>query len=502
MSVDATILARIERLEALLAERDRQLAERDARIAQLEQRVAEFEERLASNSSNSGKPPSSDSPSARAKRRKAASQRRKRSGRKRGGQPGHKGHSRELVPVEEVEAVVPCRPETCRGCGEALPGGLEPVAVHREQVFELPPIKPHVTEYQCERLACPACGTETSGVKPADAPRGGFGPRLTAFVAMLTGVFHLGRRRAVELLRDAVGVRMSLGAVSACERRVSDALSAAHEEARKHVASSSDTRYVDATTWWSGTSMTAVWVVATSAVTFLAITARSTRAALLGLIDRVSGRLVCDRATVFNCWVGDARQTCWAHLLRYFESMLQRDGPSNGVGYHLCLLTGAMFHVWHESKTGRIDRARLQAALRDPRNDPLPHAKRAPMSLVEHFRRLLEEGTRCDHAKTAGTCRDLLTKHWDAMWTFLDVEGVEPTNNHGERELRWAVLWRKRSFGTQSDRGDRFAERILTTARTLRKQQRHLHTFLVQSLRADWGDAPRPSLLPSDHAAP
>ena len=508
MSVDAAILARMERLEALvaerdcqLAERDRQLAERDALIAKLERRVVELEELLGANSSNSGKPPSSDTPAERAERRKTTSRHRKRSGRKRGGQPGHKGHSRKLVALEDVDEVVPCRPEVCCGCGATLLPGVEPVTVQREQVFELPPIVPLVTEYRRERVACGACGIETVGARPAGAPPGGYGPRLTAFVAMLTGVYHLGRRRVVELLLDGLGVRMSLGAVSGCEHRVSGALAAAHDEAREHV-SNAETRYVDATTWWSGSASASVWVVATTVVTFLAITARSTRQALLGLIGRVAGRVVCDRATVFDCWVGSARQTCWAHLLRYFEAMLERAGPSRRIGYDLCLLSGAMFHVWHQLKAGAIDRACLQVALRDARYDPLPEARNAPMSFVERVRALLEEGTRSDHPKTAGTCRDLLDKHWDSLWTFVDVEGVELTNNHGERELRWAVLWRKRSFGTQSDRGDRFAERILTTARTLRKQERHLLTFLVQSIRAAWSGTAPPSLLPSDHVTP
>lgn len=493
MATNADILARVQQLEAKLAERDRQLAERDAEIATLKRRVAELEERLNKNSSNSGKPPSSDSPSDRAARRRKYTKRRKRSGKRRGGQRGHKGHQRELVPLDQVDEVVQCRPTNCRTCGDTLPPEQEPVGFRRDQVFELPPLKPEVTEYQHLQVPCP-CGTVTEGDRPADAPPGGFGPRLTAFAAMLTGVYHLGRRKAVELLRDGLGVRMSLGALSTCERRVSDALEQAHAEAQEHVASA-ETRHIDATTWWSGTTHTAVWVVATSVISFLAITVRSTRAALMGLVGRLAGRVVCDRATVFNCWKGAARQTCWAHLLRYFEGMAARDGPSARIGHDLCLHTLAMFSAWHDFKAGGIDRAGLRAALREPRGDP-------PEVFVDRFRALLEQGTSCGHEETEGTCRNLLTTHWDEMWTFVDVEGVEPTNNHAEQELRPAVLWRKTSFGSQSDRGDRFAERILTAARSLRKQSRHLHSFLVASLRASWNGACPPSLLPRDHDTP
>ncbi|MFT7578904.1 MAG: transposase [Myxococcota bacterium] len=239
-----------------------------------------------------------------------------------------------------------------------------------------------------------------------------------------------------------------------------------------------------------------MWVIATAAISFLAITARSTRAALLDLVGRDNGRVVCDRATAFNSWKGPVRQTCWAHLLRYFEAMAPRDGPSGRIGHQLCTLTFLMFSAWHDFKAGRIDRAGFQTALRQPRGDP------QPIPFVEGFRTLIDEGRRCENPETAGTCRNLLKLHWDEMWTFVDVKGVEPTDNHAEQELRPAVLWRKRSFGTQSDRGDRLAERILTAARSLRKQSRHLHNFLVESLHAAWcGDAP-PSLLPRDQPTP
>lgn len=479
----------IAELTAKLAERDAQLAERDARIAALEREVATLKEKLGQNSRNSGRPPSGDSPSERASRPKRSKTGGGTGGRTRGGQRGHRGHARELYPSDQVTAAVPCRPVACRGCGEPFESESTAVSVRREQVVELPEVALEVTEYSLERHYCACCGETTEGARPAHAPAGGFGPRLTAFAAMLTGAWHLSRSRAVHLLSDGFGVRMSTGAISACERRMSDALADSHAAALEHVASS-ETRYIDATTWFSRGNRASVWVVATAAITLLTITANATRKALLGLVGRVTGRVVCDRATVFNVWVGEARQTCWAHLLRYFEAMAQRDGASARIGEDLCGATLAMFSVWHDFKRGELTREQLRASFFEPRGDP------DPKRFLDRFRDLLLEGTRCGHPATAGTCHDLLDHHWDALWTFIKVDDVEPTNNHAERELRSTVMWRQRCFGSQSERGDRFVERMGTVVRSLRKQRRAIYPFLVDSIQATTAGQSVPSILP------
>jgi len=493
MTVLDELLERFKALEATLvecdrqlAQRDRQLAERDATIAALERRVAELEERLNRYSGNSSKPPSTDSPAQREERRNRNAARGKRSCKKQGAQPGHKGHKRALIPPEQVTEVVVCAPESC-DCGLELDVSHD-VAVHREQVVELPPITPVVTEYRLHRRQCAGCGQIHVGQRPAGAPPGGFGPRVTSLAAMLTGAFHLSRRSAVALLRDVFGVGMSTGALSNCERRAAAALETSHEEARAHVQSA-EARHIDATTWYTKSTRAAVWVVATSLVTLIAMTANASRAALLGIVGRITGRIVVDRATVFNCWEGDQRQTCWAHLLRYFEGMAQRDGPAGQVGTALCTLTLAMFSIWHDFKRGTITRAELQATLKTARGDPKPEV------FVERFRAVLDYGRVCGDRAVEGTCRDILERHWDSLWVFLEVDDVEPTNNHAERELRSTVKWRQTSFGSQSERGNRFAERIMTASRTLRKQARPLYPFLHDTLAAHWSEQPKPSLL-------
>lgn len=496
MSALDDLIGRLQSLEATLAERDRelaerdrQLAERDERIAALEARLAELEKLLGRNSSNSGRPPSSDSPADRLNRRERAAERGKGSGKKRGAQPGHKGHKRQMFPPEDVTEIVICAPTSCGGCGEDLDASHDVAAAQREHVVELPPVRPHITEYQLHSRGCAACGLVTVGKRPVGAPPGGFGPRLTAFAAMLTGGYHLSRRRAAALLRDAFGIRMSTGALSRCEHRVSEALAESYEEAREHVQRA-ETRHIDATTWYTNANHSAVWVVATTLVTLFAMTASASRAALLSIVGRVTGRVVVDRATVFNCWTGDKRQTCWAHLLRYFEGMAQqRDGPASQVGLALCNLTFAMFSIWHEFKKGTMTRAQLQAALREPHGEP------EPVAFTQRVRDLLRYGEVCGHPATQGTCRNILENHWGALWVFVDVDGVEPTNNHAEQEIRPTVKWRQTSFGSQSDRGNRFAERIMTVSRTLRKQQVPLHEFLYDVVDATWTGRNRPALL-------
>lgn len=117
-------------------------------------------------------------------------------------------------------------------------------------------------------------------------------------------------------------------------------------------------------------------------------------------------------------------------------------------------------------------------------------------AVMECVEALLEEGAACGHRKTAGRCRKILELRL-ALWTFVRAEGVEPTNNAAERALRPAVLWRKGSFGSGSERGSRFAERMLTVAATCREQGRNVLDYLVAACEAHARGEPAPSLLPS-----
>ena len=159
-------------------------------------------------------------------------------------------------------------------------------------------------------------------------------------------------------------------------------------------------------------------------------------------------------------------------------------GPTGPSGASYFEYTALIFEYWHGYKDGQLTREELQFYMQPLQRD---------------FEQLLARGTKCGSAGISGACADIL-EHREALWTFVTNEGVEPTNNHAELELRDFVLWRKRSFGTRSERGDRFAERIMTVVRTARKQGLDLLDFLVRSIKASLGAIAAPTLLVGDAA--
>ena len=475
---------RIAELEAALAARDAQLAGRDARIAELEQRVdelsarlAELAEKLGQNSRNSHRPPSSDPPAARGQRRGKGKSKSKR---KRGAQPGHRPAQRQLLPPENVDKVVDLFPSHCDDCAKPLPEVPDANAM-RFQVTEVLPVEPYITEYRRHAVRC-SCGHTTCAVHDQQ-PASPFGPRLMALVALLTGVYHLSRRKAAELLGDIAGVRISVGAVSNVEARVSSAVRPAVEVAWDRVREA-DVKHTDGTSWFQSGLSRSLWTIATVAATVFKIVADGSKQTLAPLYGALQGILVSDRAKALNFWAMARRQVCWAHLVRKFVSFAERDGPAGSIGRELLDYTGLVFEYWHDYRDGKLSRDRFIAWMAPLRQQVQAALQRAVDAQLGHV---------------SGSCADILA-HAAALWTFVDHAGVEPTNNHAERELRAFVLWRKRSFGTQSDRGNLFAERLMTVAHTARKQRRHVLTFLTDCCQAWLHDSAPPSLFTASTA--
>jgi len=475
---DADLAAR----DADLAARDADLALERARRIELEEQVAklteavrEMRELLGRNSSNSNKPPSSDPPGTGA----GLPKRKKGKGGRRGGQKGHRGTHRALVAAEQVNDFVELFPHECESCWEPLPKTPDPLA-KRYQYTELKPLAAHTTEYRRHAVVCPCCGYKTrAAYDPEVIPRFAFGPRLMAVVAMLTGVYHLSRRQAVRLLWELLGVRMSLGAVSAIEKRVAEAVEPAVDEAMAE-ARKSAIKHADGTSWLRAGAMLSLWVIATTAVTvFKVLDDGKTKTLRAKLFGRVRGILVSDRATTLMFWAMKRRQVCWAHLMRKFVSFSERDGPAGKIGKELLDYTSLLFDYWSRFREGRMDRATLIARM-------------APVR--PRVEELLERGKAAKVRGLSGSCEDIL-QHRDALWTFIERDGIEPTNNHAERELRGFVLWRRRSFGSRSERGDQFAERMMTIAHTARKQGRNVLAFLVACCAPRPAGTRAPSLL-------
>jgi len=438
----------------------------------LQAQVDTLQEQLKQTSQNSSRPPSSDPPQSQRPRRP-------RSKRRRGGQPGHPGHTRTLLPVEEVHEVVVLKPEACPQCHAPLSG--DDPQPWRHQVIELPPIQPVVTEYQWHQLVCAICGEVTRAPWPMGVPSGTYGPRVQATVALYTGAYRLSKRTTQQMMDDVFGVPVSVGTISQLEQATTAAIAAPVEDAQTAVQGQK-VAHLDETRWRQGGKLAWLWVAVTSIVTvFVVRLSRGADVARELLGETFSGILVTDRYSAYNWYPVRWRQVCWAHLLRDFEAMRGRGGPSKDLGDALLAQAHQMFTWWHRVRDGTLKRSSFRSAMTPVRRE------------VE---RLLEAGSRCGVPKTAGTCQDILQRR-EALWTFVQVEGVEPTNNTAERAIRPGVLWRKGSFGTQSAEGSRFVESMMTVVATLKHQKRNVLEYLTAACEAALRGEAAPSLLPA-----
>lgn len=455
-----------------IAELEKLVEQQRKQIAALTEQVAKLTEQLRQSSRNSSKPPSSDGPEAAPRKKK------RRGKRKRGGQPGHDKHERALVPVEQVDKLVVLRPEQCGCCGAKLDG--DDPSPHRHQVFEIPQVKPHVTEYQQHSLGCDACGAVTTKPLPEGVPTRAFGPSVDATVSLLTGAYRLSKRMGAALMRDLYRLNMSLGSVVACERAASEALAQPVDEARAFVAEPM-MKHADETSWREAGKKAWLWTVVTQFVTVFMIHARRNTEAAQQLLGRAVGVLHSDRHGAYNWWPQKLRQLCWAHLERDIIAIAERGMDSERIGDALLDEVHRMFHWWHRVRDGTLARTTFQVYMRP---------------LIKRVEALLAEGTTLPNLRTARTCAKIL-KLKDALWTFVRIAGVEPTNNAAEQAVRHGVIWRKTSFGTQSAAGSRFVERILTVRATLRQQDRDVLAFIRNACEAALHGRRPPSLLPA-----
>ncbi len=387
---------------------------------------------------------------------------------------------RALLPADQVTRRERRDPKHCRRCAASLASAraLEPL---RHQVVEIPQIVPDVTEYVLGRRCCPFCDTVTTAPLPDGVPQGMCGPRLSSLIVLLTGAYHLSRRNTATLMQDVLGVKLSLGSVSNVEKRMTPALAPAHAEALARVRQAR-VKHLDATSWSKNGESSSLWTFASRLATAFVITSNATTETVRAVVGRMRGTLVTDRAPQFGFWAMEQRQICWAHLVRRFKAFSESSCPEvKRLGEALLLLSQLHLVEWHRLQDGLAQREELQDLVR--RIEPLflTHLERA---VALHLRGV------------SGACANLLT-HRGALFTYAFVPGVPPTNNHAERELRGFVLWRKQTAGTRSDRGDRFAERVMTVVHTLRKQGRHVLHYLEQVSLATLSGQSSPALMPS-----
>jgi transposase len=451
-------------------------------------------EQVKQNSKNSSKPPSQDA----AKGFKAKTK--EKSKKKPGGQPGHEGHERPLYPIEQCQEVKEHYPDCCIECGAGLMG--EDSDPYRVQIVEIPKVVPQVSEHRFHCLECQACGTLTRAWDEAMINGSGYGERVVAHVAVLSGQYRQSHQMVQELMDELFGVKLSVGSINRLRQESSDAVAQVVEAAHQYVQSQAQVN-IDETSFAQGNGdgknpnrrQGWLWVVVTPLVSYFSVLLGRSQAMCEQLLgEAFAGMVGSDRFSAYNYLDLEHRQLCWAHLKRDFTRMAERTGVSGELGTALLEQQRLLFEQWYRVRDGTLSRAELIAVV-------VPIRHQIQTLLQEGAGYAISKDEQTPLAKTARTCQQLL-KVEAALWTFVTTEGVEPTNNAAQRALRPAVLWRKNSFGSQSQAGSLFVSRLLTVVTTLRAQNRPVLDYLVEACRAARQGRSAPSLLPADASTP
>jgi len=458
---------------AVLLRMDEQIRRLEARVARQDERIAVLERKLNRSSRNSSSPPSVDPPNKKPKWGKDPS------GRSQGAQSGHEGHGRELLPLSAVDEVIEHWPERC-GCGHVFAAG-DLLAVGdplRHQVEELPVISAQVIEHRAQRVCCPGCGRHTRAEIPSDIARSAFGPRLQAAVAALSVRNRVSRRDVVELCEELFGVRVCAGTVDAILTRIADALEDPYEDLLGRVRSS-ESLNMDETGWRLKGSQRTLWGMFTGRHAFFQVASGRHEEHAKRLLAGHEGIVTSDRWWAYSHLPLPRRQLCWSHLRRDFTAHAEGLAAEKEFGEHGLALCERVFWAWEVFQhTG--DRRELKRTIRSLQREYKP--------IIRRYASKRARNKRC-----RGMARNLL-KAWPALWTFASHNDVEPTNNHAERSLRSAVIYRKLCLGSQSEGGERRIERLLSTHTTCRLQHRSLFAYLAEALTTHARGHPVPVL--------
>lgn len=426
----------------------------EAENKKLKIECADLKEHLNNNSSNSSLRPSSDF------KKKKKKNNRQSSGKKGGGQPGHKGHHRELLPTDQVDFFLNCAlPESCL-CGGKIKSSGDYI---RHQVHELPILKLNVTEYHLHKGCCENCRSNHIASLPTGVTWGITGPRLTGFMSDLITKYGLSRREQKAFLSEHFNFNISLGTVfnkqkivnAAMESPVAELLPIVKESISVHSDETGHNR--DGKNQW-------MWGFISNTAAHFSIHASRGKKVLRAMMSDFKNIVVSDRYAAYNIFDSSQRQLCWAHLKRDFTKLSEKENKIIArIGKNLLESESALFKIWHEFKSEKISRDELL---------------RQTKPIRQHIGELLEQGSYTDPIlKAARFCKNLL-QNFNALWTFLDTDNVEPTNNHAERSLRPSVIWRKKYFCTRSDYGTEYVARSASINMTCRLQKKSSFEFL------------------------
>jgi transposase len=452
---------------------DAQIQALTARVARQDERIAQLERRLNRSSRNSSIPPSADPPASTPKRGKDPS------GRKQGAQPGHEGKGRPLLPTWAVDGVIEYWPERC-GCGHAFVPE-ERVAVGkpvRWQVEELPVISVNVTEHRCYRVCCPGCGRPRRAELPPHIAQSAFGPRFQAAVATLCTRNRVSRRDVAELCEQLFSSRISTGTADAILARASEALAEPHADLLAALRGASAVN-MDETGWRTAGERRALWGIFDRRHAYLHVAPDRHEDHAKELLAETKAIVTSDRWWAYAHLPLARRQLCWAHLKRDFAAHAEGLAAEKEFGEYGLKLCERVFWAW-EIFQNTNDRRELKRTIDGLQRDfkPIIHRYASKRARNKYCR---------------GMARNLL-KAWPALWTFAAHPDLEPTNNHAERSLRSAVIYRKLSLGTQSEGGERRIERLLSAHTTCRLQRRSLFVYLTDAITAHARGDPVPLL--------
>jgi transposase len=458
--------AELDQTRAELAQTKDLLKRALEEIGKLCEEVTKLKDQINRNSKNSSKPPSSDQkgntdPNSPKKERLK-----------------RKGMARTPFPQERVDHSVQCLQENCPHCGSStihLNGQLPEIL----QQAELPDVKATVTEYQLLKYGCGTCGKNSVAPLPCGVPDSAFGPKLMGLLVTLTGVFHLAKREAVQLIRELYDVDMGVGSVSNIEERVSEALEPIYQRIHSFIIDSKFCKHFDETGWRDQGKRHYVWLACNEQAAFYMIDRHRSTEAFLKLFtenpDHAS--VVTDRYAVYSMF--KIHQYCLSHLIRDFHGYAERDGLDKEIGEALENELKTACHIHKNYREGEITL--------DERNRRIGHCKRE----VEYH---LEDGM-ANGSNELFKLSETLLDDFEKLWTFTKIPGMEPTNNLAERDLRKLVIWRRKSYGTRSDRGKKFVERMTTVAQTLKRRSKNILGFIQDVIVGFYSKATAPFIF-------
>jgi len=368
-------------------------------------------------------------------------------------------------------------PENCAHCGEVLSGKNAQPQCH--QWMEIPEIRPTVIEYRLHSLECSQCGKTTKTEPPVEY-QAAFGPNVHAFIGQAISVFRFSRRKLSQILREWFGLPIATGTICKVQKVISEAVQPAMREIRKSIGKSGKPVNVDETSFRLKDGKGWLWHAGNEdASLFLFDKHRSSEAAK-NILGEHKGIIITDRFTAYSYWEKDKKQWCWAHLLRDFEAVYQDGNKTSSIGKKLVDLGIRLLKQWTKVRSGAMNRTEFQT--------------RYLRRIRSEVRMLLEKCVNHQPMRIGVLAKKLLSC-WDSLWLFSRVDGVEPTNNEAERQLRELVIYRKICHGVKSDYGAQFLEAMHSVVSTCAKQGKRALDFLSDSMRAFVNNTPTPKLL-------